>query len=72
MKFGEKLRMYRTQRGLTMDELAELTGLSQQAISMYETGNRKSPLPVAKKSLARALKIKPELLDDDKEDVQNG
>lgn len=68
MKFKDKLHMYRMQRGLTMEELAALTGLSQQAISMYETGKRKSPLPVAKNSLARALKIKPELLDDDKEE----
>ena len=68
MTFGEKVRHLRLQRGLTRDELARLTGLTGGAVSMYETGARKTPLPVAKMALARALHVKPDDLDDDKEE----
>ena len=68
MTFGEKVKYFRTQRGLTRDELARLTGLTGGAVSMYETGARKTPLPVAKLALARVLHVKPEDLDDDKEE----
>ena len=67
MTFGEKVRMYREQRGLTGEELGRLTGLTQQAISAYENGVSKNPLPVAKMALASALRVKPSQLDDDKE-----
>ena len=68
MTFGEKLRTARIKRRLTTTELGKLTGLSQQAISMYENGYRRTPLPVAKQALARVLHVKPEDLDDDKEE----
>lgn len=68
MTFGEKVRMYRLQRGMTMEELSRLTELSVSAISMYETNRRPTPLPVAKAALAKVFRVKPEELDDDKED----
>lgn len=38
MKFGEKLRKYRTEKGLTQSELAQKTGLKLNTISNYELG----------------------------------
>ncbi|SNY19169.1 Helix-turn-helix domain-containing protein [Orenia metallireducens] len=42
MKYGERLRELRKDKGLTMDELAEQTGLSQSYISEIER-NIKEP-----------------------------
>lgn len=39
MRFGDKLREIRKQRGLTQEELAELLNVSRQAISKWESGN---------------------------------
>lgn len=38
--FGERLRELRKMAQLTQDELAQKTGLSRSAISMYEVGRR--------------------------------
>ena len=38
MKFGEKLRKYRTEKGMTQSELAQKTGLKLNTISNYELG----------------------------------
>lgn len=38
MKFGEKLRIARTQKGLTQQELAKLAGLGFNTIGNYESG----------------------------------
>lgn len=35
-KFGERLKDLRIERKLTQDKLAELTGITQAAISCYE------------------------------------
>ena len=43
------LRKLRRDAGLTQTELAEKTGLSQQAVSDYEVGNRKPSLDAAEK-----------------------
>lgn len=72
MTFGEKVRKYRTERGWTMAELARFTSLSESAIKLYECGERKNPLPVAKMALAVAFKVKPSDLDDDREEDTNG
>lgn len=55
-----------------MAELARLTSLSESAIKLYECGERKNPLPVAKMALAVAFRVKPSDLDDDKEDNNGG
>lgn len=66
--FGQKVRFYRTKRGLSISELSKLTGLSESAIKLYECGERKHPIPVAKMALASAFKVKPSELDDDREE----
>lgn len=68
MTFGQKLRTFRIEKGMTVAELAKFTGLSESAIKMYESGERKTPLPVAKMALASALRCKPSDLDDDREE----
>ena len=40
MKFCDRLRVLRKERGLTQDQLAEKTNISQTAISNWEAGNR--------------------------------
>lgn len=40
MPFSDKLRQLRIERGLTQEELANLTGLKRSAIGMYESGSR--------------------------------
>lgn len=45
MNFGEKLRTLRQRRGLTINQLAELTGYANHSrISQFETGKRKPTL----------------------------
>ena len=39
-KFGEKLRILRTQRGLTTRELGELLGVNQSHVTRIEQGKR--------------------------------
>lgn len=39
MSFGENLRLVRKQRNITQEELAELLGVSRQAISKWESDN---------------------------------
>ena len=38
MSFGENLKNVRKQRGVTQEELAEILGVSRQAISKWESG----------------------------------
>ena len=40
MNFCDRLRILRKERGLTQDQLAEKTHISQTAISNWEAGNR--------------------------------
>lgn len=53
---GGRLREAREVRGLTAIVLAEMTGVTRQAISQYETG-RSSPSPDVLGSLARVLNM---------------
>lgn len=53
---GGRLREAREVRGLTAIALAEMTGVTRQAISQYETG-RSSPSPDVLGSLARVLNM---------------
>jgi transcriptional regulator with XRE-family HTH domain len=39
-KFGEKLRILRTRRGLTTRELGELLGVNQSHVTRMEQGKR--------------------------------
>lgn len=51
---GALLRTHRTEAGLSMRELAEMSGLSSRRISSYEQGERPIPLPELE-ALASAL-----------------
>lgn len=55
--FSDRLRRIRTERQLSQAELARASGLSQGAISSYETGSRKSTTGIV--DLAKALKVNP-------------
>lgn len=57
----EKLRVLRAQRGLTLRELAERSGVSKDAISEIERGKR-TPRASTLASLAVALGVEPQEL----------
>ena len=67
MTFAEKVRKYRTERGLSQAELAKLANLSQAQICDYENGKSKIH-PNSKIVLAMALNVKPSDLDNDREE----
>ena len=52
---------YRLKHGMTQRRLAELTGISQNVISVYERGKREISLRAAAK-LAKVFDISPEFL----------
>jgi Zn-dependent peptidase ImmA (M78 family) len=54
---GERLREAREARGLTGIALADLLGVSRQAVSQYEKGDA-SPAPAVLEKLARALNVR--------------
>ena len=56
MTFGERLKMYREQRGLTQEQLAEKIGVAKSTVTGYEKGNRTPDVPKIKK-LAAALEV---------------
>lgn len=53
---GKKLRSYRTERGLTQDELAEKAGISTSFYANIEIGNKGMSLSVIK-NLSDALNV---------------
>lgn len=55
--FSDRLRQARKQRNLSQAALARASGLSQGAISSYETGTRKSTTGIIQ--LAQALAVNP-------------
>jgi predicted ATPase/DNA-binding XRE family transcriptional regulator len=55
--FGELLRRYRERAGLTQQELAETAGLSVQAISALERGERRRPYRHTVRALGDALDL---------------
>lgn len=65
MKPGNRLRELRKAAGLTQGELAELSGVSQPAISQLENGLGSFDIPWMR-AFARILKCSPaDFLDDD-------
>ncbi|WP_432943068.1 helix-turn-helix domain-containing protein [Kribbella sp. CA-253562] len=58
--FGQLLRGYRTNSGLTQERLAERSGLSIQAISALESGRRRRPRPITITLLADSLGLSSE------------
>ena len=55
LAFGDLLRRQRASAGLTQEDLAESTGLSTQAISLLERGERRRPQRYTVRKLAEAL-----------------
>jgi predicted ATPase/transcriptional regulator with XRE-family HTH domain len=55
LRFGEQLRHYREAAGFSQEGLAERAGLSANAISALERGERKRPHPDTLRRLAEAL-----------------
>src|SRR3712207_160650 len=58
--FGARLRRLREVAGLTQEELASRAGLSADAVSALERGQRKRPYPHTVKALADALDLSEE------------
>jgi transcriptional regulator with XRE-family HTH domain len=54
---GVKLREIRLDRGLSQEELHEMTGVSRDTISRMETGDRPNPHPRTLRRLASALGV---------------
>jgi transcriptional regulator with XRE-family HTH domain len=65
-----RVKYWRTIRGLTIRELSELSGVSTQTIVNAEKPEAPLPTPAVRKKLAKALKIgvedliEPQSLDD--------
>ncbi|MBL28270.1 MAG: transcriptional regulator [Rhodospirillaceae bacterium] len=57
MKFGDRIKALRTERGLTLDQLAQATGSSKSYI--WELENKNPPRPSAEKlsAIASALGV---------------
>ena len=64
MPISEKLKMLRDRRGLTLDELAEQTGLSRSALSNYETNESKEVSQFALVTLAKFYSVSTDYLLD--------
>lgn len=54
---GEKVKEFRTKRGMTITELAEKTGLSRVLLSRIENGHVKSVLLSTAVAIAEALEV---------------
>jgi transcriptional regulator with XRE-family HTH domain len=57
LTFGDLLRRHRDSAGLTQEELAERTGLTPQAISLLERGERRRPHRYTVQKLAEVLEL---------------
>lgn len=67
------IRIARDKAGLTQTELAERAGVSQQAISAYETGRKEPTLPTLQHLVAAAgyeMRIQLEPADDHDRSVE--
>lgn len=54
VKPKNKIRYFREKRALTQVELGRILGISQTAVSLYESGDRKPDVEMAK-AIAKAL-----------------
>jgi transcriptional regulator with XRE-family HTH domain len=57
-----KLKEFRIQKGLTQEQLEEISGIDQVHISSLETGKIKNPSWSVVSRLAKALDVSPEEL----------
>jgi len=56
MTLGEKIKMYRSQNGLSQEKIAELVGVSRQAVTKWESG-QSAPSTTNLITLAEIFKI---------------
>ncbi|MBT2641728.1 helix-turn-helix domain-containing protein [Bacillus sp. ISL-41] len=61
-EFGEYLRSLRKRKGLTINQLEELSGISNAYISQIETGKRRTPSPEILQKLSSHLGVSHEHL----------
>lgn len=60
--FGQKIRELRQEKGLTLAEVAELTGFTASSISQYEMERRDNPSRATIERFAKALDTTPDYL----------
>lgn len=72
MTFGEKLKYYRKQAGLTQTQLAEAADLSLNTISNYEKGNTYPKDRGTYETLAKVLGVDPDELKSEGKRLQIG
>ena len=68
MKFGEKLRKYRTDKNLTQAELAKLIGVGVNTICNYESGKTYPQNREVYKKLADVLGVDADHLHNENDD----
>jgi len=56
-KFGERLKFLRTERKLSINQLAKASGVSPSLISRIEKGERGTPKPETIEKLSKALRV---------------
>ena len=67
---GSLLQLARTRLGLSQTAFADLLGIAQPTLSLYESGRRQPTLPTLLRLLARAgLELRLELVDLDNHDA---
>lgn len=69
MKTAEKIKMLRTQKGMTQEELGKVCGLQRAAINKYEKGTVVNIKRSVLQKLADALGVAPVDLLDDEESI---
>lgn len=68
MRFGEKLRKFRTEKGMTQSELAKEAGLGLNTISNYESGRTYPQNREVYTTLANILGVNPDNLHNENDD----
>ncbi len=68
---GNRIREFRLERGLTLGQLAEMSGLSASYLSTIERGLKKPSVP-ALKQISQALNVSPALIVQSEEDKFTG
>lgn len=68
MKFGEKLRKYRLEKGMTQSELAKQAGINVNTISNYESGKTYPQNREVYSILAQILGVNPDHLHNENDD----
>lgn len=70
MNFGEKIKAYRKERGMTQSEFGKLVGMSVGVVGDYEKGRRKVSLKIADRVAERTNTNKSYWIDVDEIDIK--